>query len=539
MRLASLFIFTLLQLSRQELPDGKTLLQREADALQNYASYQYNEEVTMQMTVAGYSVNTPMMKMLVQAAKPNRLRIETKGEGDDSLTVSDGITTWTYTPMRKQYTKHSGSEAALEALATPLTGDARILGNAITRGSETLDVDGTPHECWVVESRVANGSFDGMEIEDAVYVTWTDKETGIALQRSVSAKTKGEPVPGAMMQVKSIKQSLKLDEPLPPSLFTFVPPADAKEEGSAQTAAEPAGATSTRQAASPRQPGEPQAYVPFLSPIYRVDAEWPESAKEKGIQGMVEVLVTVSPEGLVSAAEALSGPEILRKPAIDAVKQWRFQPVLRDHQAVSAYTQTSVEFMDFNKPVTPQSMGLDIGGEMTALLRMREIEDRFPRSPEQVFSDLEQDSTGRNGLDRSLMLPQLAKAAVKAGALDKANQYANELIASIGSGGWNDGNALHDGHMVRGLVALRNGSVQQAARDLIEAGKTSGSPQLNSFGPNMTLANELLEKGERDAVLEYLTLCRNFWKMGSSKLDAWIGIIRAGGRPDFGANLLY
>jgi len=55
----------------------------------------------------------------------------------------------------------------------------------------------------------------------------------------------------------------------------------------------------------------------------------------------------------------------------------------------------------------------------------------------------------------------------------------------------------------------------------------------------LTLANELLEKGERDAVLEYLTLCKNFWKMGSSKLDAWINIIRAGGKPDFGANLLY
>jgi len=92
---------------------------------------------------------------------------------------------------------------------------------------------------------------------------------------------------------------------------------------------------------------------------------------------------------------------------------------------------------------------------------------------------------------------------------------------------------------VRGLVALRGGNVQLAAKDLIEAGKITGSPNLSSFGPNMTLASELLEKGERDAVLEYLTLCKNFWTLGSSKLDAWINIIRAGGKPDFGANLLY
>lgn len=103
----------------------------------------------------------------------------------------------------------------------------------------------------------------------------------------------------------------------------------------------------------------------------------------------------------------------------------------------------------------------------------------------------------------------------------------------------NAGNALHDGYMVRGLVTLRNGNVQGAARDLIEAGKTSGSPQLNSFGPNMTLASGLLEKGERDAVVEYLTLCRKFWTMGSSKLDTWIATIRSGGKPDFGPNLVY
>ncbi len=48
---------------------------------------------------------------------------------------------------------------------------------------------------------------------------------------------------------------------------------------------------------------------------------------------------------------------------------------------------------------------------------------------------------------------------------------------------------------------------------LIAAGKSPGSPQMDSFGPNMTLAKDLLEKGERDAVLEYFMRCRKFWKM--------------------------
>ena len=55
----------------------------------------------------------------------------------------------------------------------------------------------------------------------------------------------------------------------------------------------------------------------------------------------------------------------------------------------------------------------------------------------------------------------------------------------------------------------------------------------------MTLAKELLAKGERDAVLEYLQLCSRFWKRGGDKIENWTATIRGGGTPDFGANLIY
>jgi hypothetical protein len=104
---------------------------------------------------------------------------------------------------------------------------------------------------------------------------------------------------------------------------------------------------------------------------------------------------------------------------------------------------------------------------------------------------------------------------------------------------WDYGNAVHDGNMVLGLVALRSGSVAQAREYLLEAGKTPGSPQLNSFGTNMQLAKELVEKDERDVVLQYFDLCRKFWKMDRGRLDQWSATVRGGGTPDFGANLLY
>ncbi|MEM8947647.1 MAG: RNA polymerase subunit sigma-24, partial [Planctomycetota bacterium] len=65
------------------------------------------------------------------------------------------------------------------------------------------------------------------------------------------------------------------------------------------------------------------------------------------------------------------------------------------------------------------------------------------------------------------------------------------------------------------------------------------SPQMDSFGPNMTLAKELLEKGEKEVVLEYFELCRTFWDMGHGRLDQWAKDVKAGNTPVFGPNLLY
>jgi hypothetical protein len=62
---------------------------------------------------------------------------------------------------------------------------------------------------------------------------------------------------------------------------------------------------------------------------------------------------------------------------------------------------------------------------------------------------------------------------------------------------------------------------------------------MNSFGPNMQLAKALLEKGEKDVVLEYFMRCAKFWKMGEERLAGWTDSVKKGKIPDFGANLNY
>jgi tetratricopeptide (TPR) repeat protein len=138
-------------------------------------------------------------------------------------------------------------------------------------------------------------------------------------------------------------------------------------------------------------------------------------------------------------------------------------------------------------------------------------------------------------------LEKLARAAFDAGEYEKAAHYADESLKTAANTkpDWNSGNAINHANNTLGRIALKNGDTKKADEYLLKAGETPGSPQLNSFGPNMSLAQELLKAGEKDTVLQYFALCRKFWKMGGDRLDEWTKQVKAGQFPQFGANLYY
>jgi hypothetical protein len=139
---------------------------------------------------------------------------------------------------------------------------------------------------------------------------------------------------------------------------------------------------------------------------------------------------------------------------------------------------------------------------------------------------------------RDALLQYLARVALVANDLEKAKVYAEKML-SQGDTGWNSGNNIHHGHIILGQIAVKANKIAEAKDHLIKAGKTPGSPQLNSFGPNMTLARDLLEKREKEVVLEYFELCSKFWKLNRDRLDKWSADVKAGKIPDFGPNLNY
>jgi len=160
--------------------------------------------------------------------------------------------------------------------------------------------------------------------------------------------------------------------------------------------------------------------------------------------------------------------------------------------------------------------------------------DRYERAIQGLKSAKSEES-------RFYALNSAAKESFIAGNTNDAQKYAEELLLLLPNykENWNYGNAVQDYNLVFGRIAVANGDIDNAKRFLLAAGRSPGSPQMNSFGPNMSLAKDLLEHGEKKVVLEFFELCRKFWSGDVGKLDSWSSTVKRGGVPSFGVNLIF
>jgi TonB family protein len=71
---------------------------------------------------------------------------------------------------------------------------------------------------------------------------------------------------------------------------------------------------------------------------------YPERALKAGLQGSVVLEALIGTDGVIRDLKLLSGPLLLGKAACDAVKQWRYKPLLRNGHAVEAQTLVTINF---------------------------------------------------------------------------------------------------------------------------------------------------------------------------------------------------
>lgn len=108
----------------------------------------------------------------------------------------------------------------------------------------------------------------------------------------------------------------------------------------------------------PSQPPAPTAAAPSAPPrqinvagsvlaiklITKVTPVYPPLARTAHVEGTVRFRAVIAADGRVKGLVTLSGPPPLIQPAADAVKQWRYQPTLRNGEPVEVVTDIDVAF---------------------------------------------------------------------------------------------------------------------------------------------------------------------------------------------------
>jgi len=134
----------------------------------------------------------------------------------------------------------------------------------------------------------------------------------------------------------------------------------------------------------------------------------------------------------------------------------------------------------------------------------------------------------RDPHSRESLAGDMAEADFKAGNLSGAAALARIHLQS------SDRSAIQRANTLLGRVALRSDDMSSAKQYLLDSGKPDVGRYVSLSGPTMILAKELLEKGQRDIVVEYLEECLTLWPHGEDILRIWISDIQNGRTPDFG-----
>jgi TonB family protein len=110
----------------------------------------------------------------------------------------------------------------------------------------------------------------------------------------------------------------------------------------------PAPAPAASAAAAPAAAATDTSYVnaSTLTRTHYVPPEYPPSAREHGIAGWVDVQFTVQADGALNEVTVVGAQPagVFEQSALDAVRRWRYQPMLRDGAPVAQRARVRVRF---------------------------------------------------------------------------------------------------------------------------------------------------------------------------------------------------
>ena len=78
--------------------------------------------------------------------------------------------------------------------------------------------------------------------------------------------------------------------------------------------------------------------------LQKVTPSYPQQALKAGVEGAVILQAWIGKDGSIRDLKLVDGPLLLGRAAVEAVKQWRYKPYLRNGVAVEAQTYVTVNF---------------------------------------------------------------------------------------------------------------------------------------------------------------------------------------------------
>jgi protein TonB len=97
-------------------------------------------------------------------------------------------------------------------------------------------------------------------------------------------------------------------------------------------------------APSPIKPIHVSTGVQAAKLIAQVKPVYPALAKQAGVAGTVRLTAIIGRDGTIRNLQVMSGHPLLTPAALEAVKQWRYQPTLLNDDPVEVITQIDVNF---------------------------------------------------------------------------------------------------------------------------------------------------------------------------------------------------
>jgi len=71
---------------------------------------------------------------------------------------------------------------------------------------------------------------------------------------------------------------------------------------------------------------------------------YPAIARQAGVEGNVLIDTVVDKAGNVTSMKVISGPLMLRQAALDALRQWKYQPGTLNGEPVAVEIAVSIQF---------------------------------------------------------------------------------------------------------------------------------------------------------------------------------------------------